>query len=220
MSLIQIFFIILIGFEYSKINNCLSMVILSTDTTTTNSILSTLTTTTTISNEIRNNLTLPPTHILRVRIRVHNSLIETLVNQKQLDLIEIQLRQRHIPYRQIQDNKDGITIIIGPFHKSKNFTASIIMFNQTRFHTNFTKIISIKSDYKNQTNTTIHIDKEQIQQENFPMTVEAHEYDLAHDQESYEFRNCLEACEIYEGNELKPDHNCIRKKCLKEITGI
>ncbi|CAF3798177.1 unnamed protein product [Rotaria sp. Silwood1] len=195
MSLIQIFFIILIGFEYSKINNCLSMVILSTDTTTTtNDILSTLTTTTTISNEI--------------------------LNQKQLDLIEIQLRQRHIPYRQIQDNKDGITIIIGPFHKSKNFTASIIMFNQTRFHTNFTKIISIKSDYKNQTNTTIHIDKEQIQQENFPMTVEAHEYDLAHDQESYEFRNCLEACEIYEGNELKPDHNCIRKKCLKEITGI
>lgn len=38
--------------------------------------------------------------------------------------------------------------------------------------------------------------------------------------ESYEFRNCLEACEIYQGNELKPDHNCIRKKCLKEITGI
>ncbi|CAF3884512.1 unnamed protein product, partial [Rotaria sp. Silwood1] len=108
--------------------------ILSTDTTTTtNDILSTLTTTTTISNEIRNNLTSPPTHILRVRIRVHNSLIETLVNQKQLDLIEIQLRQRHIPYRQIQDNKDGITIIIGPSHKSKNFTASIIMFNQTRF---------------------------------------------------------------------------------------
>ena len=38
--------------------------------------------------------------------------------------------------------------------------------------------------------------------------------------ESYEFRNCLEACEIYQGNELKPDHNCIRKKCLREITGI
>ncbi|CAF1105623.1 unnamed protein product [Rotaria sordida] len=189
------------------------MVILSSDTTS-NDFLSNLTTTTTttivsstILNDTRNNLTSPPTHILRVRIRVHNSLIETLVNQKQLDLIEIQLRQRHIPYRQIQDNKDGITIIIGPFHKSKNFTASMMIFNQTRFHTNFTKIITIKSDFKNQTNTTIHTDKEQIQQEHFPMTVEAHEYDLAHDQESYEFRNCLEACEIYEGNELKPDHN-------------
>jgi hypothetical protein len=38
--------------------------------------------------------------------------------------------------------------------------------------------------------------------------------------ESYEFRNCLEACEVYEDDELKPDHNCIRQKCLKEITGI
>lgn len=159
-----------------------------------------------------------------------------------MDLIEIQLRQRHIPFRQIQDNKDGITIIIGPFHKSTNLTATMMMFNQSRFHTNFTKMIPIKStiiDQKNQTNTTNESDEKKIHHDHFPITVEAHEYDLAHDQgisfhfffiflilefcfllESYEFRNCLEACEIYEGNELKPDHNCIRKKCLKEITGI
>lgn len=172
-------------------------------------------------------------------------MIETLVNQKQLDLIEVQLRQRHIPFRQIQDNKDGITIIIGPFHKSTNLTATMMMFNQSRFHANFTKMIPIKSslvDLKNQTNTTAHTDEKKMQTEHFPMSVEAHEYDLAHDQgkllsvavlmvglisvlgfsvlESYEFRNCLEACEVYQGNELKPDHNCIRKKCLKEITGI
>lgn len=163
------------------------------------------------------------------------------MNQKQLDLIEIQLRQRRIPFRQIQDNKDGITIIIGPFHKSTNLTATMMMFNQSRFHTNFTKMIPIKSsvlDQKNQTNTTLQSDGKKTHAEHFPIRVEAHEYDLAHDQgtddfpsilidfssisilESYEFRNCLEACEIYEGNELKPDHNCIRKKCLKEITGI
>jgi len=207
--------------------------------------ISNITTTfpTTIANVTRINTTATPTHILRVRIRVHNSLIETLVNQKQLDLIEVQLRQRRIPFRQIHDNKDGITIIIGPFHKSTNLTATMMMFNQSRFHTNFTKMIPIKSsiiDQKNQTNTTIHSDEKKIHNERFPITVEAHEYDLAHDQgihflhlssklflffrilflESYEFRNCLEACEIYEGNELKPDHNCIRKNCLKEITGI
>jgi hypothetical protein len=156
-----------------------------------------------------------------------------------LDLIEIQLRQRHIPYRQIQDNKDGITIIIGPFHKSTNLTATMMMFNQSRFHANFTKLIPIKStiiDQKNQTNITVHSDEKKNETQHFPLSVEAHEYDLAHDQgiyyffsysydllfvlESYEFRNCLEACEIYQGNELKPDHNCIRKKCLKDITGI
>jgi hypothetical protein len=131
------------------------------------------------------NTTATPTHILRVRIRVHNSLIETLVNQKQLDLIEVQLRQRHIPFRQIQDNKDGITIIIGPFHKSTNLTATMMMFNQSRFHTNFTKIIPIKSsiiNQKNQTNTTIQLDEKKTHIERFPISVEAHEYDLAHDQ--------------------------------------
>jgi hypothetical protein len=136
------------------------------------------------------NTTATPTHILRVRIRVHNSLIETLVNQKQLDLIEIQLRQRRIPFRQIQDNKDGITIIIGPFHKSTNLTATMMMFNQSRFHTNFTKIIPIKStviDQKNQTNTTIQSDEKKLHTEHFPITVEAHEYDLAHDQGSIVF---------------------------------
>lgn len=199
----------------------------------------------TITNANQIERTATPTHILRVRIRVHNSLIETLVNQKQLDLIEVQLQQRHIPYRQIQDNKDGITIIIGPFHKSKNFTATMMMFNQSRFHKNFTKMIPMKTpitDKKSEVNITSHLNEKKVQTEHFPITVEAHEYNLAHDQgitflnafcllyiffwktflilESYEFRNCLEACEIYEGNELKPDHNCIRKKCLKEITGI
>ena len=112
-------------------------------------------------------------------------MIETLVNQKQLDLIEIQLRQRHIPFRQIQDNKDGITIIIGPFHKSTNLTATMMMFNQSRFHANFTKMIPIKSslvDLKNLTNTTVHTDEKKLHTEHFPMSVEAHEYDLAHDQ--------------------------------------
>ena len=125
------------------------------------------------------NDTVTPTRILRVRIRVRNSLIETLVNRKQLDLIEIQLRQRYIPFRRIQDNKDGITIIIGPFHKSRNLTSNMMMINQTRFHTNFTKMISIKPsiiDEQNQTN------KETIETKHFPITVEAHEYDLAHDQ--------------------------------------
>lgn len=173
-------------------------------------------------------------------------MIETLVNPKQLNLIEIQLRQRRIPFRQVQDNRDGITIIIGPFHKSTNLTATMMMLNQSRFHTNFTKNLPQKSvnlDQKNQTNTTVHTDDKTLHDGRYAISVEAQEYDLAHDQgrssyslclrfyfqftnisfchlESYEFRNCLESCEVYEGNELKPDHNCIRKKCLKEITGI
>lgn len=127
-----------------------------------------------------------PTHILRVRIRVHNSLIETLVNPKQLNLIEIQLRQRRIPFRQIQDNKDGITIIIGPFHKSTNLTATMMMFNQSRFHTNFTKTLpqkTIQIDQKNQTNTTtVQTDDKNLQDSRYAISVEAQEYDLAHDQ--------------------------------------
>jgi hypothetical protein len=131
------------------------------------------------------NATGTPTHILRVRIRVHNSLIETLVNQKQLDLIEVQLRQRQIPFRQIQDNKDGITIIIGPFHKSTNLTATMMMFNQSRFHTNLTRIVPIKSsivDMKNSNNATINSNEKKTRVEHYPLSVEAHEYDLAHDQ--------------------------------------
>jgi hypothetical protein len=126
-----------------------------------------------------------PTHILRVRIRVHNSLIETLVNQKQLDLIEVQLRQRHIPYRQIQDNKDGITIIIGPFHKSTNLTATMMMFNQSRFQANFTKLIPIRAsnlELKNDNNVTTHTVEKKISTEQLAMSVEAQEFDLAHDQ--------------------------------------
>lgn len=138
-----------------------------------------------MTNATRINTTATPTHILRVRIRIHNSLIETLVNQKQLELIEIQLRQRRIPFRQIQDNKDGITIIIGPFHKSTNLTATMMMFNQSRFHTNFTKMIPIKTsvlEQKNETNTTVQSDEKKLHTGLFPITVEAHEYDLAHDQ--------------------------------------
>jgi hypothetical protein len=119
--------------------------------------------------------TSPPTHILRVRIRTHNSLSETLVNKRQLDLIKTQLKQRQIPYRQIQDNKDGITVIIGPFHKSKNLTATITMLNQSRFYTNFTKIMPIK-------NQTIGLNKNLNQTKHLPITVEAHEYNLAYDQ--------------------------------------
>ncbi|CAF4017524.1 unnamed protein product [Rotaria sordida] len=92
------------------------------------------------------------THILHVRIRAQNSLIETLVNQKQLDLIEIQLQQRYMPYPQIQDNKDGVTIIIGPFYKSINLTVTMIMFNQSCFHTNFTKMVPIKLSIIDQKN--------------------------------------------------------------------
>ena len=111
-----------------------------------------------------------------------------------MDLIEIQLRQRHIPFRQIQDNKDGITIIIGPFHKTTNLTATMMMFNQSRFHANFTKMIPIKTsiiDQKNQTNTTIQSDEKKVHTEHFPITVEAHEYDLAHDQGSDVFFSYL-----------------------------
>lgn len=133
------------------------------------------------------NTTVKPTHILRVRIRVHNSLIETLVNPKQLNLIEIQLRQRRIPFRQIQDNKDGITIIIGPFHKSTNLTATMMMFNQSRFHTNFTKTLpqkTIQLDQKNQTNTTVQTDDKHLHDSRYAISVEAQEYDLALDQGS------------------------------------
>lgn len=126
-----------------------------------------------------------PTHILRVRIRVHNSLIETLVNQKQLDLIEIQLRKRHIPFRQISDNKDGITIIIGPFHKSTNLTATMMMFNQSRFHTNFSRLLPIQTSSYNLTQTANSTDREETKKfgsNHYPVHVEAQEYDLAHDQ--------------------------------------
>ena len=61
----------------------------------------------------------------------------------------------------------------------------MMMINQSRFHTNFTKMIPIKPslvDEKNQTNTTKQSNKETVETEHFPITVEAHEYDLAHDQ--------------------------------------
>ncbi|CAF1689805.1 unnamed protein product, partial [Adineta ricciae] len=140
MAWTPILIVLTVYLGFSTINGCLSMVIPSSSTASIpdNSSNTTTLPSTTV-NATHHNTTAPPTHVLRVRIRVHNSLIETLVNKKQLDLIEVQLRQRHIPYRQIQDNKDGITIIIGPFHKSTNLTATMMMFNQSRFHTNFTK---------------------------------------------------------------------------------
>jgi hypothetical protein len=101
------------------------------------------------------------------------------VNERQLDLIEIQLQERHIPYTQIQDNKDGMTIIIGPVHKSVNLTATMMMFNQSRFQTNFTKIIPIKTDSKNQ---SIVLKENQTHSKHFPISIEAHEYNLARDQ--------------------------------------
>jgi hypothetical protein len=83
---------------------------------------------------------------------------------------------------------------------------------------------------------TIDLNQKKTQSGRFPMTVKTHEYNIIHDQgiylfiylifiirfflESSEFRHCLESCEIYEDNELTPDHDCIREKCLKEITGI
>jgi hypothetical protein len=48
----------------------------------------------------------------------------------------------------------------------------MLMLNQSRFHTNFTKLIPIKADYKNQT-------------KQFPMSVQATEYNLALDQGLY-----------------------------------
>ncbi|CAF2334902.1 unnamed protein product [Rotaria sp. Silwood2] len=195
MASTRVIIVISVCLGFSMINNCLSMVIPSTTTIIDDDITTTtatITTTfpTTIINDRKINQTATPTHILRVRIRVHNSLIETLLNQKQLDLIEIQLQQRHIPYRQIQDNKDGLTIIIGPFHKSTNFTATMMIFNQSRFHRNFTKMIPIKPSIiieKNETITTIQLDEKKIQPEHFPITVEAHAYNLAHDQGTFSY---------------------------------
>ncbi|CAM4763374.1 unnamed protein product [Rotaria magnacalcarata] len=215
MAVTRVIAVIIICLGFSTNNHCLSMVIPSATTitdddisniTTASTVTITFPTTTTIdTTEI--NRTVPPTStpILHVRIRVQNSLIETFATEKQLDLLEIQLKQRHIPYRQVKDSKDGKTIIIGPFQK------------------NFTKMIPVKSsiiDKKHETNITILSDEIKAEAEHFPLNLEVHEHHHAHDQESYEFRKCLDICKIYQDNELKPDHNCIRKKCLKEITGI
>ncbi|CAF2049800.1 unnamed protein product [Rotaria magnacalcarata] len=233
MAVTRVIAVIIICLGFSTNNHCLSMVIPSATTitdddisniTTASTVTITFPTTTTIdTTEI--NRTVPPTStpILHVRIRVQNSLIETFATEKQLDLLEIQLKQRHIPYRQVKYSKDGKTIIIGPFQKLNNLTATMMIFNHTRFHRNFTKMIPVKSsiiDKKNETNITILSDEIKAEAEHFPLNLEVHEHHHAHDQESYEFRKCLDVCKIYQDNELKPDHNCIRKKCLKEITGI
>ena len=77
--------------------------------------------------------------------------------------------KNNIPYHEIRDHKHGITIIIGPFHKLPNLTIN----NQSRFHTNFTKILPIITQ-------TIDSAKQQI-----PMTVEAQTFNLAVDQGIY-----------------------------------
>ena len=127
--------------------------------------------------------------------------------------------------------------MIGPFHNSINSTAIIAMFNQSDFHINFSKLIRLNTDHKNQTNVTIHSNETKIHSNHYPFTVEAQAYNLAQDKgiylsfrltssmnfillETYEFRNCLEACEVYIHKELQPDHDCIRKKCFEDITGI
>ncbi|UJR13458.1 hypothetical protein I4U23_000472 [Adineta vaga] len=132
------------------------------------------------------------THILHIRIR--NSSIETIVNEKQLNFIEKQLQLKKITYQRIEDEHNSITMIIGPFLKLTNSSISF----------NVTKQMILKNDLDNQ--TTIRID--------------LNEGRSTSDQESYDFRHCLELCEIYEDEEFKPDHNCIRRKCLEDITGI
>ncbi|CAF0930917.1 unnamed protein product [Didymodactylos carnosus] len=114
-----------------------------------------------------------PTHVLRVRIRIDtidNALIETLVNQKQLEIIEKQLKQRNIPFHQIQDNKDGITIIVGPFHKANQLHS-----NQSRFNANFSTIIPQKKFFS-------HSENDRTFEHGLPLRVEAQEFDLAVDQ--------------------------------------
>lgn len=68
-----------------------------------------------------------------------NTSIETLINKNQFKSIEIKLKQKHIPYHQIQDNKNKnkITIIIGPLRKLINLKVIMMMFNQTRFYTKY-----------------------------------------------------------------------------------
>jgi hypothetical protein len=68
---------------------------------------------------------------------VLNTSVETLIKKNQFHSIEIQLQQKHIPYHQIQDNKNEITIIIGPLRKLINLKVIMMMFNQTRFYTKY-----------------------------------------------------------------------------------
>ena len=61
------------------------------------------------------------------------------------------------------------------FHRLKNLKSTVRIFNKSPFHRNFTKILSIKSDHQNETNIRIHLDKQKIQSEQIPITVETHE---------------------------------------------
>ncbi|CAF0894753.1 unnamed protein product [Didymodactylos carnosus] len=124
------------------------------------------------SSPIRPKRNRQPKHVLRVRIRVDtidNALIETLINQKQLEIIEKQLKYHHIPFQQVKDNKDGITIIVGPLHKT-NQQQGI----QSQFHANFSTIIPQKMLFP-------HSENDRTFQHGFPFRIEAQEYDLAID---------------------------------------
>lgn len=139
----------------------------------------------TILDSTKKSRTVAPKPLFRIQIRIQKSLIETFANQKQLDSIETQLRERQIPYRPIQDSKDGKTIIIGPFDKKNNVTATMMIFNHTRFLETFTKMIPVESskmDKKDEINTTISSDQTKVQTVHFPLTLEAQEHNQAHDQ--------------------------------------
>ena len=70
-----------------------------------------------------------PTHLLHIRVR--NTSIETRVNDKQLNFIEKQLRQKQIPYKRVETNPVNVVIIVGPFpklaHTSLNLTKPVIL---------------------------------------------------------------------------------------------
>lgn len=139
----------------------------------------------------------PSLHLLRVLTR--HSLIETSVNDKQLSFIENQLRQKQIPHRRMSSDGDGIIIVIGPFHKPT---------------TSATRHITLKSDENNVDSIAGTSDRGKFLSLAMPIVSK---FDSV---ESYEFRHCLETCEVLDEEELKPDHDCIRKKCLEDITGI
>ena len=61
----------------------------------------------------------------------------------------------------------------------------MMIFNHTRFHRNFTKMIPVKSskiDKKNETNITIPSDEIKAVTEHFPLNLEVHDQHHAHDQ--------------------------------------
>lgn len=138
-----------------------------------------------------------PTHLLHIRVR--NASIETIVNDKQLNFIEKQLRQKQIPYKRVETNPINIKLIVGPFPKLVHTSL------------NLTKPITLKSDLNQGRPTS----DQGISFVSFDSRCSYVSF-----LESYNFRHCLETCEIYQDAEFRPDHNCIRNRCLQDITGI